>query len=57
MVAHLKGFPLTTPYMPERLEVLPAMPSTPSGKIQQFRRRDPLKAQLTQRPKNHLWHP
>jgi len=27
-------------YLPERLEVLDAMPTTPSGKIQKFKLRD-----------------
>jgi cyclohexanecarboxylate-CoA ligase len=27
-------------YMPERLEILPELPRTPSGKIQKFKLRD-----------------
>ena len=50
MVAHFKALKLTTQYIPERLEVLPAMPSTPSGKIQKFRLRDQLKAMLAVQP-------
>lgn len=46
MVAYFKGQRLTTQYIPERLEILPAMPSTPSGKIQKFRLREQLKALL-----------
>ena len=49
MVAHFKQHQLTTQYIPERLEVLTAMPSTPSGKIQKFRLRDQLKAMLQER--------
>lgn len=45
MVAHFKQHRLTTQYIPERLELLPAMPATPSGKIQKFRLREQLKPQ------------
>ena len=38
---------LTTQYIPERLEVLPVMPATPSGKIQKFRLREQLVALLS----------
>lgn len=47
MVAYFKAQQLTTQYIPERLEVLSAMPSTPSGKIQKFRLREQLKALVT----------
>ena len=47
MVAYFKAQQLTTQYIPERLEVLPALPSTPSGKIQKFRLREQLKALIT----------
>jgi cyclohexanecarboxylate-CoA ligase len=30
-------------YIPERLEIMDAMPTTPSGKIQKFKLRDQLK--------------
>ena len=33
-------------YIPERLEILEAMPATPSGKIQKFKLRELLKQQL-----------
>lgn len=46
MTAHFRSFQLTTQYIPERLEVLEAMPATPSGKIQKFRLREQLKARL-----------
>lgn len=45
MVAHFKQHRLTTQYIPERLELLPTMPATPSGKIQKFRLREQLKPQ------------
>lgn len=44
MVAHCKQHQLTTQYIPERLQVLSAMPATPSGKIQKFRLREQLLA-------------
>ncbi|ARU06442.1 cyclohexanecarboxylate-CoA ligase [Comamonas serinivorans] len=47
MVAHFKAHKLTTQYIPERLEVLAAMPATPSGKIQKFKLRDQLQAAPT----------
>ena len=47
MVAYFKAQQLTTQYIPERLEVLPAMPATPSGKIQKFRLREQLVALLS----------
>lgn len=33
-------------YIPERLEILEAMPATPSGKIQKFKLRELLQQQL-----------
>ncbi len=47
MVAYFKAQQLTTQYIPERLEVLPVMPATPSGKIQKFRLREQLVALLS----------
>jgi len=35
-------------YIPERLQVLDAMPATPSGKIQKFKLREQLQAMMTQ---------
>jgi len=40
MVSFLKEHRLAIQYIPERLEVLEAMPATPSGKIQKFKLRD-----------------
>jgi len=42
MVAFLKEQKVATQYMPERLEVQPALPTTPSGKVQKFKLRDQL---------------
>ena len=46
IVDFLKGQQLAVQYMPERLEVRESLPSTPSGKIQKFRLRDSLIAEL-----------
>ncbi|MEY2683453.1 MAG: hypothetical protein RJA09_597 [Pseudomonadota bacterium] len=46
LVDYLKGEKVALQYIPERLEVLEAMPTTPSGKIQKFKLREQLKAQL-----------
>jgi len=43
MVAYLKEQKVAIQYIPERLEVRDAMPSTPSGKIQKFKLRDELR--------------
>jgi cyclohexanecarboxylate-CoA ligase len=40
LVAYLKAQQVAIQYIPERLEILPAMPSTPSGKIQKFKLRE-----------------
>lgn len=34
------GQKMALPYMPERLEILPELPRTPSGKVQKFRFRE-----------------
>jgi cyclohexanecarboxylate-CoA ligase len=39
---YLKAQKIAIQYIPERLEVLPAMPTTPSGKIQKFKLREEL---------------
>ncbi len=44
MVAYLKAQKVALQYIPERLEVRDAMPSTPSGKIQKFKLRDELRS-------------
>ena len=44
MVAYLKEQKVATQYSPERLEIRPSMPSTPSGKIQKFKLREELRA-------------
>jgi cyclohexanecarboxylate-CoA ligase len=44
MVAYLKAQQVALQYIPERLEVRDAMPSTPSGKIQKFKLRDELRS-------------
>lgn len=43
MVAYLKEQKVALQYIPERLEVRPSMPSTPSGKIQKFKLREELR--------------
>jgi cyclohexanecarboxylate-CoA ligase len=43
MVAYLKEQQVAIQYIPERLEVRQAMPSTPSGKIQKFKLREDLR--------------
>ncbi len=40
MQAYLRDKQLSRSYMPERLEIIPEMPRTPSGKIQKFRLRE-----------------
>ncbi|WP_027283996.1 AMP-binding protein [Rubritepida flocculans] len=40
MVAYLEAQQMARQYMPERLEILDALPRTPSGKIQKFRLRE-----------------
>jgi cyclohexanecarboxylate-CoA ligase len=37
---HLAGLGMAKQYWPERLELLPALPRTPSGKVQKFLLRD-----------------
>ena len=44
MVSFLKEHKLAIQYIPERLEVLEAMPATPSGKIQKFKLREMIRA-------------
>jgi cyclohexanecarboxylate-CoA ligase len=48
IVRYLKENQVATQYIPERLQVLDAMPATPSGKIQKFKLREQLQAMLTQ---------
>jgi cyclohexanecarboxylate-CoA ligase len=43
MVAYLEAQKVARNYMPERLEVMDALPSTPSGKIQKFKLREMLR--------------
>jgi cyclohexanecarboxylate-CoA ligase len=40
MVSFLKGQKMAVQYIPERLEVVPDLPRTPSGKIQKFKLRE-----------------
>jgi cyclohexanecarboxylate-CoA ligase len=40
MVAYLEAQRMARQYIPERLEILDALPRTPSGKIQKFRLRE-----------------
>jgi cyclohexanecarboxylate-CoA ligase len=40
MIGYLQANRMAKNYMPERLEVIEAMPRTPSGKIQKFRLRE-----------------
>ncbi len=46
LVEYFKGHKVAMQYIPERLEILAAMPSTPSGKIQKFKLREQLKSQF-----------
>ncbi len=46
LVEYFKSNKMAMQYIPERLEILDAMPSTPSGKIQKFKLREQLKSQL-----------
>jgi cyclohexanecarboxylate-CoA ligase len=41
---HLDGLGMAKQYWPERLEIVPSLPRTPSGKIQKFALRDRLRA-------------
>jgi len=47
LVTFLKAKQVAMQYIPERLELLEAMPATPSGKIQKFRLREQLRTHLT----------
>jgi cyclohexanecarboxylate-CoA ligase len=49
LVAYLKEQKVAIQYIPERLELLDAMPATPSGKIQKFKLREQLQAMLSAR--------
>ena len=44
MTGYLASLQLTKQYLPERLEILEKMPSTPSGKLQKFKLRELAKA-------------
>lgn len=46
IVRYLKEKRVAVQYIPERLEVMSALPSTPSGKIQKFKLREQLKAMI-----------
>jgi len=46
MVSYLKEQKITVQYIPEKLIIKDAMPSTPSGKIQKFKLREQLKESL-----------
>ena len=46
MVAHFKSLQVAVQYIPERLEVMDTMPSTPSGKLQKFKLREMLRSKL-----------
>ena len=49
LVDYLKEQKVAIQYIPERLELLDAMPATPSGKIQKFKLREQLQAMLSAR--------
>ncbi|PUE49163.1 cyclohexanecarboxylate-CoA ligase [Limnohabitans sp. 2KL-1] len=49
LVDYLKAQKVAIQYIPERLELLDAMPATPSGKIQKFKLREQLQAMLGKR--------
>ena len=40
MAAYLNDQQMARQYVPERLEIVPEMPRTPSGKVQKFRLRE-----------------
>jgi len=46
IVAYLREQKVAMQYIPERLEILDAMPATPSGKIQKFKVREVLRQRL-----------
>ena len=46
LVEYFKSNKVAMQYIPERLEILEAMPATPSGKIQKFKLRELLQQQL-----------
>lgn len=46
LVEYLKGEKVALQYIPEKLEILEAMPATPSGKIQKYKLREQLKELL-----------
>ncbi len=46
LVDYFKSLKVAVQYIPERLEILDAMPATPSGKIQKFKLRELLREQL-----------
>ena len=47
MVAHFKAQKVALQYIPERLEVMDAMPSTPTGKLQKFKLRELLRSRIS----------
>lgn len=47
MVAYFKAQKMAVQYIPERLEVLEALPATPSGKIQKFKLREMLCSKIS----------
>ncbi len=47
MVAHFKAQQVAVQYIPERLEVMDAIPSTPSGKLQKFKLREMLRSRIS----------
>ena len=47
MVAHFKAQKMALQYIPERLEVMDAMPSTPTGKLQKFKLRELLRSRIS----------
>ena len=49
LVDYLKAQKVAIQYIPDRLELLDAMPATPSGKIQKFKLREQLQAMLSAR--------
>ena len=44
MTEYLKAQKMAVQYLPERLEIIPDLPRTPSGKIQKFKLREAAKA-------------
>jgi acyl-CoA synthetase (AMP-forming)/AMP-acid ligase II len=54
-VAWLEGRQLARQKFPERLEIVPEFPMTPSGKIQKFRLRELVAERLAEERRSSRW--